>query len=189
MARPVNSYLCARAKEVCMTWKHNSLTSKCPSTENIRWLHQCMIQSISSALSEQIKWLLFALFLIIHLNVNTSSPAVNPLMSDHEEQTDNPSALWFVADAKQRGVLKPHVSSSVFGLFVEGEVNCALDPLQLHTLTSCGFNSSNPLIIITHGWSVRSTFLPLHWLEPLDTKHGAVRGELLQAPFQNLYID
>ncbi|KAE8297065.1 Hepatic triacylglycerol lipase [Larimichthys crocea] len=60
-------------------------------------------------------------------------------------------------DTEQRGVLEmkePHVSSSVFRLLLEGEDNCALDPVQLHTLTSCGFNSSNPLIIITHGWSV-----------------------------------
>ncbi|XP_060923663.1 hepatic triacylglycerol lipase-like isoform X2 [Limanda limanda] len=50
--------------------------------------------------------------------------------------------------------MEPFVSSSLFGLFLEGEDTCTLDPLQLHTLTSCGFNSSNPLIIITHGWSV-----------------------------------
>ncbi|XP_047436037.1 hepatic triacylglycerol lipase isoform X2 [Mugil cephalus] len=48
----------------------------------------------------------------------------------------------------------PYVSSSVFRLFLGGEDTCTLDPLQLHTITSCGFNSSNPLIIITHGWSV-----------------------------------
>lgn len=70
-------------------------------------------------------------------------------------------------DAEQRSVLtekNQYVSSSVFRLFLEGEDTCTLDPLQLHTLTSCGFNSSNPLIIITHGWSVRSTpaFLTLH---------------------------
>ncbi|XP_040923381.1 hepatic triacylglycerol lipase isoform X1 [Toxotes jaculatrix] len=62
-----------------------------------------------------------------------------------------------VEDTEQRRVLKvkePYVSSSVFGLFLEGEDTCTLDPLQLHSLTSCGFNSSNPLIIITHGWSV-----------------------------------
>ncbi|XP_034535606.1 hepatic triacylglycerol lipase [Notolabrus celidotus] len=60
-------------------------------------------------------------------------------------------------DTDQRGVLRVnelHVSSSVFRLFLEGEDTCTLDPLQLHTLTSCGFNSSNPLIIITHGWSL-----------------------------------
>ncbi|XP_022600534.1 hepatic triacylglycerol lipase isoform X2 [Seriola dumerili] len=60
-------------------------------------------------------------------------------------------------DTEQRRVLtgrEPYVSSSVFRLFLEGEDTCTLDPLQLHTLTSCGFNSSNPLIIITHGWSV-----------------------------------
>ncbi|KAF3686419.1 Hepatic triacylglycerol lipase [Channa argus] len=62
-----------------------------------------------------------------------------------------------VVDTQQRKVPKAgelYVSSSVFRLFVEGEDTCTLDPLQLHTLTSCGFNSSNPLIIITHGWSV-----------------------------------
>uniref|UniRef100_A0A3B5A9Z1 triacylglycerol lipase n=1 Tax=Stegastes partitus TaxID=144197 RepID=A0A3B5A9Z1_9TELE len=62
-----------------------------------------------------------------------------------------------VADPEQRAVLpvkEPYVSSSVFSLFSGGEDTCTLDPLQLHTLTSCGFNSSNPLIIITHGWSV-----------------------------------
>uniref|UniRef100_A0A3Q3KNI2 Hepatic triacylglycerol lipase n=1 Tax=Monopterus albus TaxID=43700 RepID=A0A3Q3KNI2_MONAL len=62
-----------------------------------------------------------------------------------------------VVDTEQRRVLKvkqPYVSSSIFRLFLEGEDTCTVDPLQLHTLTSCGFNSSNPLIIITHGWSV-----------------------------------
>ncbi|KAK9542746.1 hypothetical protein VZT92_000582 [Zoarces viviparus] len=60
-------------------------------------------------------------------------------------------------DRVQRVVLRvkePYVSSSVFRMFSEGEDNCTLDPLQLHTLTSCGFNSSNPIIIITHGWSI-----------------------------------
>lgn len=60
-------------------------------------------------------------------------------------------------DTEQNVVLRvkePYISSSVFRMFSEGEDNCTLDPLQLHTLTSCGFNSSNPLIIITHGWSL-----------------------------------
>ncbi|XP_029353650.1 hepatic triacylglycerol lipase [Echeneis naucrates] len=51
-------------------------------------------------------------------------------------------------------VNQPYVSSTAFRLFLEGEDTCTLDPLQLHTLPSCGFNGSNPLIIITHGWSV-----------------------------------
>ncbi|KAM9764705.1 hepatic triacylglycerol lipase [Menidia menidia] len=62
-----------------------------------------------------------------------------------------------VKDTGENGILKlkePYVSSSVFRLFLGGEDTCTLDTLQLHTLTSCGFNSSNPLIIITHGWSV-----------------------------------
>ncbi|XP_071759741.1 hepatic triacylglycerol lipase [Centroberyx gerrardi] len=64
------------------------------------------------------------------------------------------------ADTEQRGVLRmkvPYVGNSVFRLFSEGESmedSCTLDPLQPHTLPLCGFNSSHPLIIITHGWSV-----------------------------------
>nr|XP_019966531.1 PREDICTED: uncharacterized protein LOC109645381 [Paralichthys olivaceus] len=86
-------------------------------------------------------------------------------------------------------VMEPFVSSSFFGLFLEGEDTCTLDPLQLHTLTSCGFNSSNPLIIITHGWSVRSTpaLLTLRRPEPLHTKHGAHCVEVISctsAPLQ-----
>ncbi|XP_058485226.1 hepatic triacylglycerol lipase [Solea solea] len=60
-------------------------------------------------------------------------------------------------DSRQRRVVRlnsPYISSSVFRVFLGGEDTCTLDPLQLHTFTSCGFNSSNPLIIITHGWSV-----------------------------------
>ncbi|XP_056881669.1 hepatic triacylglycerol lipase isoform X1 [Takifugu flavidus] len=57
--------------------------------------------------------------------------------------------------AEPNGALKaPHASLTSFRLFPEDEDECTVDPLQLHTLTSCGFNSSNPLIIITHGWSV-----------------------------------
>ncbi|KAM8893652.1 LOW QUALITY PROTEIN: hepatic triacylglycerol lipase [Spinachia spinachia] len=53
------------------------------------------------------------------------------------------------ADRQHRVVLKGKVSR----MFSEGEDHCTLDPLQLHTFTSCGFNGSNPIIIITHGWS------------------------------------
>ncbi|XP_059208232.1 hepatic triacylglycerol lipase [Centropristis striata] len=50
---------------------------------------------------------------------------------------------------------QPAGSTSSFRMFSGGEEeNCTLDPLQLQTFTSCGFNSSNPLIIITHGWSL-----------------------------------
>ncbi|XP_062278449.1 hepatic triacylglycerol lipase [Scomber scombrus] len=71
---------------------------------------------------------------------------------------------------EQRGTLnvkEPYVSSSVFNLLTEGEDTCTLDPLQLHTLTSCGFNSSNPLIIITHGWSVDGRME--NWVQRLAT--------------------
>ncbi|XP_051919755.1 hepatic triacylglycerol lipase [Hippocampus zosterae] len=49
---------------------------------------------------------------------------------------------------------EPHVSSSVFQLLVARGDTCTLEPPQLHGLSSCGFNATNPLIIITHGWSV-----------------------------------
>lgn len=52
------------------------------------------------------------------------------------------------------GFREPYVPSAVFRLFLQGEDTCTLELGQLQTLTSCGFNSSNPLIIITHGWSV-----------------------------------
>uniref|UniRef100_A0A667YGL5 Lipase, hepatic a n=1 Tax=Myripristis murdjan TaxID=586833 RepID=A0A667YGL5_9TELE len=51
----------------------------------------------------------------------------------------------------------PYIGNSVFRLYSEEgsmEDTCTVNPLQPHTLTSCGFNSSNPLIVITHGWSV-----------------------------------
>uniref|UniRef100_A0AAQ6A854 Hepatic triacylglycerol lipase n=1 Tax=Amphiprion ocellaris TaxID=80972 RepID=A0AAQ6A854_AMPOC len=67
---------------------------------------------------------------------------------------DKTSSQWRDTQRIVLRVKEPYVSSSAFSLFLGGEDTCTLDPLQLHTLTSCGFNSSNPLIIITHGWSV-----------------------------------
>uniref|UniRef100_A0A8C8HYA4 Lysophospholipase n=1 Tax=Oncorhynchus tshawytscha TaxID=74940 RepID=A0A8C8HYA4_ONCTS len=53
----------------------------------------------------------------------------------------------------------PHITSTVFKLYSDGakdmEDRCTVEAFRPHTQTSCGFNSSHPLIIITHGWSVR----------------------------------
>ncbi|XP_076011841.1 hepatic triacylglycerol lipase isoform X2 [Genypterus blacodes] len=63
-------------------------------------------------------------------------------------------------NTEQSSVLRlkaPYVSSTLFRMYVDGESledTCMADPLKPHILTSCGFNSSNPLIIITHGWSL-----------------------------------
>ncbi|XP_029001187.1 hepatic triacylglycerol lipase [Betta splendens] len=65
-------------------------------------------------------------------------------------------------DARQRGRTRggPDVGpdlgpgGTAFRLLLDGEDTCTLDPPRLHALASCGFNASNPLIIITHGWSV-----------------------------------
>lgn len=53
----------------------------------------------------------------------------------------------------------PHITSTVFKLYSDGAKDmedwCTVEAFRPHTQTSCGFNSSHPLIIITHGWSVR----------------------------------
>uniref|UniRef100_A0A674EWZ8 Lipase, hepatic a n=1 Tax=Salmo trutta TaxID=8032 RepID=A0A674EWZ8_SALTR len=53
----------------------------------------------------------------------------------------------------------PHITSTVFKLYSDGAKDmedwCTVEAFRPHTRTSCGFNSSHPLIIITHGWSVR----------------------------------
>uniref|UniRef100_A0A4W5MFV0 Lipase, hepatic a n=1 Tax=Hucho hucho TaxID=62062 RepID=A0A4W5MFV0_9TELE len=52
-----------------------------------------------------------------------------------------------------------HITSTVFKLYSDGAKDkedwCTVEAFIPHTRTSCGFNSSHPLIIITHGWSVR----------------------------------
>ncbi|XP_037103274.1 hepatic triacylglycerol lipase isoform X2 [Syngnathus acus] len=69
---------------------------------------------------------------------------------DGRKTRGNPTAdKWGSLKAKE-----PHVSSSLFRLLVAGEDTCTLEPTQLHGFSSCGFNATNPLIIITHGWSV-----------------------------------
>ena len=71
------------------------------------------------------------------------------------------------ADPEQHPDLRrkrPHTPNSVFRLYTEGDSmddTCTLEAFRPHTLTSCGFNSSLPLIIITHGWSVRTVLCSL----------------------------
>ncbi|XP_056134280.1 hepatic triacylglycerol lipase [Lampris incognitus] len=51
----------------------------------------------------------------------------------------------------------PHEGNAVFTLYSRGEVMedaCVLADFKAASLTSCGFNSSHPLIIVTHGWSM-----------------------------------
>ncbi|KAL4660690.1 hepatic triacylglycerol lipase [Arapaima gigas] len=61
---------------------------------------------------------------------------------------------------KSAGVQKPYVPVSRFRMLVQGEPienSCAILPFQPHTLDSCRFNSSHPLVIIVHGWSMDGT--------------------------------
>ncbi|KAJ3593055.1 hypothetical protein NHX12_005393 [Muraenolepis orangiensis] len=50
----------------------------------------------------------------------------------------------------------PNVGQSVFRLYSQGDMEdwCTLGPLQAGVKSCLGFNSSHPLIIINHGWSV-----------------------------------
>ncbi|XP_030649193.1 hepatic triacylglycerol lipase isoform X2 [Chanos chanos] len=51
----------------------------------------------------------------------------------------------------------PYEPKSMFRFYTEREYiedMCVVELFQPHTLESCGFNTSNPLILITHGWSV-----------------------------------
>ncbi|KAJ8407704.1 hypothetical protein AAFF_G00267480 [Aldrovandia affinis] len=60
-------------------------------------------------------------------------------------------------EAKRPVQTKAHVLSSSFLLYSEGgsmEHTCSIIPSQPRTLDSCSFNTSNPLIIIIHGWSL-----------------------------------
>uniref|UniRef100_A0A8K9XNU6 Lipase, hepatic a n=1 Tax=Oncorhynchus mykiss TaxID=8022 RepID=A0A8K9XNU6_ONCMY len=64
-----------------------------------------------------------------------------------------------VADNGPLYAYMPHITSTVFKLYSDGAKDmedwCTVEAFRPHTQTSCGFNSSHPLIIITHGWSVR----------------------------------
>ncbi|XP_036400228.1 hepatic triacylglycerol lipase [Megalops cyprinoides] len=67
---------------------------------------------------------------------------------------------------KEMGKLQPdaskasYIPKSVFRLYSEGasvEDSCTVLPYKPQTLDSCRFNTSNPLIIIIHGWSIDGT--------------------------------
>uniref|UniRef100_A0A0E9XFS5 Hepatic triacylglycerol lipase n=1 Tax=Anguilla anguilla TaxID=7936 RepID=A0A0E9XFS5_ANGAN len=65
-------------------------------------------------------------------------------------------------------VKAPYVQRSSFLLYSDGdsvEEACPILPFQPHTLESCQFNASNPLIIIIHGWSVDG--MMEHWVPKL----------------------
>uniref|UniRef100_A0A8C9SPM6 Hepatic triacylglycerol lipase n=1 Tax=Scleropages formosus TaxID=113540 RepID=A0A8C9SPM6_SCLFO len=65
---------------------------------------------------------------------------------------------------------KAYVPVSRFRMFVPGEPiedACAILPFQPHTLDSCHFNSSHPLVIIVHGWSMDGTIES--WVSKLAT--------------------
>lgn len=51
------------------------------------------------------------------------------------------------------------VVKSTFHMHIHGslfEDTCAIKPFQSDTLDTCNYNTSNPLVIIIHGWTVRT---------------------------------
>ncbi|XP_063049295.1 hepatic triacylglycerol lipase [Engraulis encrasicolus] len=53
--------------------------------------------------------------------------------------------------------MPPYIPKSTFRFYTEGEYmedTCTVELFQTHTLHTCGFNTTQPLVIITHGWSV-----------------------------------
>ncbi|KAM6980626.1 hepatic triacylglycerol lipase [Aplochiton taeniatus] len=70
------------------------------------------------------------------------------LLTSHLADTERLPALRFK---------RPHITNSIFRMYTgedSMEDGCSIQPDRPHTLTSCGFNTTNPLIIITHGWSL-----------------------------------
>lgn len=60
------------------------------------------------------------------------------------------------------------VVKSTFHMHVQGnffEDTCTIKPFQSDTLDICNYNTSNPLVIIIHGWTVRTS---LTFTESLD---------------------
>lgn len=54
----------------------------------------------------------------------------------------------------------PLVVKSTFHMHVRGnlfEDTCVIKPFEADTLDRCNYNTSNPLVIIIHGWTVRTS--------------------------------
>uniref|UniRef100_A0A8B9J9S1 triacylglycerol lipase n=1 Tax=Astyanax mexicanus TaxID=7994 RepID=A0A8B9J9S1_ASTMX len=62
---------------------------------------------------------------------------------------------------------EPQAVFRVFSPEVDMEDTCTVKLFQQQTLQSCGFNSSHPLVIITHGWSMDG--LIENWVTKLAT--------------------
>ncbi|KAL7833456.1 hypothetical protein AOLI_G00284160 [Acnodon oligacanthus] len=64
----------------------------------------------------------------------------------------------------------PYEPRSVFRVYspeLDLDDACTVELFRPHTLQSCGFNSSHPLVIITHGWSMDGTIE--RWVTKLAT--------------------
>uniref|UniRef100_A0A674EXI8 Lipase, hepatic a n=1 Tax=Salmo trutta TaxID=8032 RepID=A0A674EXI8_SALTR len=74
--------------------------------------------------------------------------------------SDNNVEGEFVDPKPVLRIKMPHITSTVFKLYSDGAKDmedwCTVEAFRPHTRTSCGFNSSHPLIIITHGWSINA---------------------------------
>ncbi|XP_049327112.1 hepatic triacylglycerol lipase [Astyanax mexicanus] len=68
---------------------------------------------------------------------------------------------------RKKVTYEPQAVFRVFSPEVDMEDTCTVKLFQQQTLQSCGFNSSHPLVIITHGWSMDG--LIENWVTKLAT--------------------
>ncbi|MCI4381961.1 hypothetical protein PGIGA_G00258010 [Pangasianodon gigas] len=85
---------------------------------------------------------IFSFFLLIHIEAAKAK----------ENTTDHVGGLELENEVKA-----PLVVKSTFHMHLQGslfEETCAIKPFQLDTLDTCNYNTSDPLIIIIHGWTM-----------------------------------
>uniref|UniRef100_W5KYJ0 triacylglycerol lipase n=1 Tax=Astyanax mexicanus TaxID=7994 RepID=W5KYJ0_ASTMX len=100
---------------------------------------------------------------VFHGSAAELFPAVFIMVS----MTDIPSCKSAEFGKRKKVTYEPQAVFRVFSPEVDMEDTCTVKLFQQQTLQSCGFNSSHPLVIITHGWSMDG--LIENWVTKLAT--------------------